>query len=340
MDLRRKSEGRDTPMILACQNGHAQLVELLADAGASVHIPDETGATPLFVASKNGHLGVVQALIARDAVVDSVAPGLQNNAPLGAAAYMGHTKVVRALLGAGADPQLKSSDNFTAEAHAKQEGHKKIADILRRGTTQFLARANHGPTGRAQVAGLGAGRSEGLPEGMPPIHSSSSDAGQAEDEPTGLDLLFSLADEQKTLQHRTELLQQVELVQGLDAELLPGLAKALVPRSFGPNEVIINVGEPADCMYFVERGTAEVIKDGRCVFTYQEGGFFGEKGLVDNAPRSASVYAGGGGVGLFRLRKDVFDAIKSRVTNALEERQEQYEEAEFGGGGSLGGSPR
>ena len=166
------------------------------------------------------------------------------------------------------------------------------------------------------------------------FRSTDTDCTSLDEESKELHLHFSMADEQATLAYRIELMQQVDLVQALDSELLPGLAKALVPKTFGPNETIIEVGEPADCMYFVERGTADVIKDGAVVWTYESRGFFGEKGLVDNAPRAATVVAGDRGVGLFRLRKDVFNAIKTRVSHALEERQEMYEETDFGGGGA------
>lgn len=315
LDLQRESEGRDTPMILACQNGHAAVVTLLADAGASIHIADEFGSTPLFIASKNGHLEIVKTLIERDAVVDAVAPGLKNNAPLAAAAYIGHLRVVKHLLDVGANPALKSFDNLSAEDYATQQGHKRIAELIRLRTQQ-----RGGSLFRA-----------GPSEGVPPAFSPS-DSGRADDATDGLNLLLGLADEQKMLAYRTELLKQVDLLQSLDEQLMPGLAKALVPRSFGPREVIMTIGEPADCMYFVEKGTAEASIDGKVVMTYQDGGFFGEKGLVDNAPRSASVYAGSTGVDVFRLRKDVFDAIKSSVISVLEERQDEYEQATMAGG--------
>jgi CRP-like cAMP-binding protein len=82
----------------------------------------------------------------------------------------------------------------------------------------------------------------------------------------------------------------------------------------------------------MERGEARVIIGGNCVKEYQRGDFFGEKALVENAPRAASIVAGATGAGVLRLSKDVFDAIKSRVANVLEERQDQYEESDFAGG--------
>ena len=50
-------------------------------------------------------------------------------------------------------------------------------------------------------------------------------------------------------------------------------------------------GEAAENMYFIKQGILQVIKDGRVVYTFEEGGYFGEIALLCDQPRSADVRA-------------------------------------------------
>ena len=58
-----------TPLYMASQNDHVEVVRLLIDAGALINQADEDGATSLFMASLNGHVDVVRLLIDAGATV-------------------------------------------------------------------------------------------------------------------------------------------------------------------------------------------------------------------------------------------------------------------------------
>ena len=68
--------GRYAPLWLAADQGHVQVVEVLADAGADLGWKDQYmdgGMTALHAAAHNGHAGVVRSLAARggQAAVDA-----------------------------------------------------------------------------------------------------------------------------------------------------------------------------------------------------------------------------------------------------------------------------
>ena len=50
-------------MFIAPQSGHLEVICLLSDAGADRDIAMQGGATPLFIAFQNGHLEVVLSLL-------------------------------------------------------------------------------------------------------------------------------------------------------------------------------------------------------------------------------------------------------------------------------------
>ena len=54
--------GGATPMFIACQSGHLEVVCLLSDAGAGKDIALQGGATPLLIASQQGRQEVVGRL--------------------------------------------------------------------------------------------------------------------------------------------------------------------------------------------------------------------------------------------------------------------------------------
>ena len=56
-----------TPLFIAAQNGHEDVVRLLLDSGASVDKPDQLGRTPLLMAVINQHVGVAEMLLKKGA---------------------------------------------------------------------------------------------------------------------------------------------------------------------------------------------------------------------------------------------------------------------------------
>ena len=94
----------------------------------------------------------------------------------------------------------------------------------------------------------------------------------------------------------TTLLRNVPLFAGLDEQQLSVLARAIVRKSAGRNAKIIGAGDPTDSLYIVISGRLKVLmsdEQGREVILsiLDPGEFFGEMGLLDDSPRSASVVA-------------------------------------------------
>ncbi len=61
-----------TPLCIASEKGHLDVVDRLLSAGAGVDAATNTGATPLYVASQNGRLEVVDRLLSAGAGVPIV----------------------------------------------------------------------------------------------------------------------------------------------------------------------------------------------------------------------------------------------------------------------------
>jgi ankyrin repeat protein len=107
---------RGAALILAAENGHAHVVELLL-AGCD---PKSDKSRALVLAAQNGHAGAVALLmLASDAKAKS-------SMALRQAAMHGHAEVVRLLIPAS-DPLAMDSD---ALAWAARRGHAKVVELL------------------------------------------------------------------------------------------------------------------------------------------------------------------------------------------------------------------
>ncbi|EQC25948.1 TKL protein kinase [Saprolegnia diclina VS20] len=118
----------ETPLFTAAKHGHAHIIERLLLAGADVHHANNDGLSILHVAAANGHDSVVMSLLAAGAnLVQSAQTG---DTPLHAAVVEGHTTVVQLLLKAGAAVDTQNEAGATPLAVASSLGHPSIVQQL------------------------------------------------------------------------------------------------------------------------------------------------------------------------------------------------------------------
>ncbi|KAJ3118719.1 hypothetical protein HK098_005849 [Nowakowskiella sp. JEL0407] len=120
-------------------------------------------------------------------------------------------------------------------------------------------------------------------------------------------------------------LQNVPLFRDCEVGFLHMLALTLKPVQFNQNELLIKKGEPANEMFFVARGIAEVFgeDDGRVYAQFQPGSFFGEVGLFLNVTRTASVRCVTSVINVFKLTRRDMDNVLSQFPEINEKIQEE-----------------
>ena len=75
------------------------------------------------------------------------------------------------------------------------------------------------------------------------------------------------------------------------------MSKGDLGKIYRDGEVIIRQGDPEDCMYVIQEGKAEVLRETNGIevqlAVLNEGDFFGEMAIFDHEVRSATVRAAG-----------------------------------------------
>ncbi len=105
----------------------------------------------------------------------------------------------------------------------------------------------------------------------------------------GRKLLHRLDDTAGERTHILALLHGVPFLETLDMASLESLAGRVVQLSVPAGSDIVRQGEDGDRFYVVKSGSADVIVDGFCVGSVTGGGYFGERALLRNVPRMATV---------------------------------------------------
>lgn len=129
--------GGATPLVIACRNGHFDVVQFLlhkchadVEQTGSVTFDGETieGAPPLWCAAAAGHFGIVKLLAKNSANINSTTR--TNSTPLRAACFDGHYEIVKYLAAHGADIEVANRHGHTCLMIACYKGHYKIASYL------------------------------------------------------------------------------------------------------------------------------------------------------------------------------------------------------------------
>jgi len=132
-NVNAKSRNGETPLLLAANRDHKEIVELLIAKGADVNVKDKVGWTPLHSAVGQGHKEIAELLIAKGA--DMEAKDVGGLTPL----HFSETKEIAELLIAnGANVNSKSNKGWTplysvALGHwmpSKNTGFKEVAELL------------------------------------------------------------------------------------------------------------------------------------------------------------------------------------------------------------------
>ena len=110
------------------------------------------------------------------------------------------------------------------------------------------------------------------------------------------DSIVGRTDRKQVERDIVDVLKRIQIFGGLSNRELRNFARISYQRIYAENETIVIEGQDSAGMYVILDGTVKVtrkVEDGTTITlkTLENGTFFGDVGLLDNAPRTATVTA-------------------------------------------------
>jgi ankyrin repeat protein len=115
----------------AAEGGHVEIAKILIAKGAETNAVDKWRWTPLAIACQNGHARMVELLLAQPGIDTSIGNIKSGHMPLIIAAARGYEDIVRQLIQKGVDVNAKTTGADTALLLAERYQQQRIATILR-----------------------------------------------------------------------------------------------------------------------------------------------------------------------------------------------------------------
>jgi CRP/FNR family transcriptional regulator, cyclic AMP receptor protein len=117
------------------------------------------------------------------------------------------------------------------------------------------------------------------------------------------------------------VISKIPVFESLKPKELRQVASIVHRRNYVAGEVIVCQNDPGLGMYVIENGDVNVLLDEngstKQLATLHEGDFFGEIGLLDESPRSATVVAHTDAALIGFFRPDLFDLIEKSPATGL-----------------------
>jgi cGMP-dependent protein kinase len=88
-----------------------------------------------------------------------------------------------------------------------------------------------------------------------------------------------------------DVLARILLLRGLSREKQKSLLQAMQLRTYADKEVVVRQDDPGDSFFIIESGRVEVIKNGITIRTITKLDYFGERSMLSNEVRSATIVA-------------------------------------------------
>jgi serine/threonine protein phosphatase PrpC len=116
---------------------------------------------------------------------------------------------------------------------------------------------------------------------------------------------------------KSEILGKVPLFRYLEFAELVKVLSFVHLETFQAGTLLMEEGKPAEDLYILVSGTAEVLKDGQAIAQRAKGDVIGEMGLIDQAPRSASIRSKEPLTALRLARKDLVTLLRQESQIAV-----------------------
>lgn len=124
-------------------------------------------------------------------------------------------------------------------------------------------------------------------------------------------------DEAIEAQSRMEALRKIPLFQHLTYKEQTAVLSIGTTQTFAAGQDIVVEGQPGEELFVIVRGRVTVSKGGVDIAELKVGGHFGEMGLIDNAPRSATVKAAEATRVMVISRRELMNLMKKESVLAV-----------------------
>lgn len=118
------------------------------------------------------------------------------------------------------------------------------------------------------------------------------------------------------------LLKRIQLLKNLPSTQFQALLSMLKVQSFQDGMLIVEQNNPGDCFFLIKSGKVDVIKDGTVIRSITKNDYFGERSLLFNNFRSASVVANGKVDCWVLYKSDFLGILNENIKKILLERIE------------------
>ena len=88
-------------------------------------------------------------------------------------------------------------------------------------------------------------------------------------------------------------LKRVSILRILPSGKFAALCSCLTSEKFADNEIIVKQNSPGNQLFFIQYGTVEIFQDGVIIRSITKNDYFGERSLLFDELRTASVIAKG-----------------------------------------------